>query len=80
LATFSGQGRGKACCVLVFVSGDKAEQVAVGLGPEHFCAAAIAVQIADRKDTRAASGLLSGFCFPAIERGQGNAISTYPLS
>jgi hypothetical protein len=59
---------GKAGGVLVFVSGEDAEQVAVGLGAQDLGAAAIAVEKARGEDA-------VGFGFQLVERVQGKAVS-----
>ena len=83
---------GEAGCVLVFVSGDKAGQVAVGLGLKGFRTGAIVTQASGGKDAQAVSGLQAISAlgtgiylrtildFKFVERGKGDAESTVKVA
>ena len=67
----------KAFGLLLFASGEEAEQVAVGLGAESFRAVAVVMQKAGREG---APRMLAVFDFKAVERGQGNAVSAVEMA
>jgi hypothetical protein len=65
-------GTAEASGVAVFVSGEKAEQIAVGNGAENLRAIAVIAETAGGEDGRP---LLAVFGFQALKRGEGDAVS-----
>jgi hypothetical protein len=70
-------GLSEALSIVGFALGDLAEQVAVGLGTEGFRTVAIIMEEARGESARR---ILAVFDFQAIERGEGNAISTIEMA
>jgi hypothetical protein len=67
----------KAVGFVLFASGEEPEQVAVGLGAESFGAVAVVMQ---KDGSEGAARVLAVSDFKAVERGQGNAVSTIEVA
>lgn len=67
-------GFGKTGGDMVFVSGKKTKQVAVGNGTERFCAVAVITKAASGKDQRPS---LTVFGLKTVECGEGDPITEY---